>query len=167
MAIKLNKDLQVKFKKFNSDKRARYSLLALMAIFFLTLPAEFLCNVRPTLLVVDGKPYFPILLTYSEQDFGGPLLSEPDYKSERFLRILKGESPDSSADMDLSDFDEGDDTGLILGLEDFEEDDSLMPVTETKPETIPESPVALAKPRDYWMLWPPVRYDYKYIPSHS
>ncbi len=167
MAIKLNKDLQVKFKKFNSDKRARYSLLALMAIFFLTLPAEFLCNVRPTLFVVDGKPYFPILLTYSEQDFGGPLLSEPDYKSERFLRILKGESPDSSADMDLSDFDEEDDTGLILGLEDFEEDDSLMPVTETKPETIPESPVALAKPRDYWMLWPPVRYDYKYIPSHS
>ncbi len=167
MAIKLNKDLQVKFQKFNSDKRARYSLLALMAIFFLTLPAEFLCNVRPTLLVVDGKPYFPILLTYSEQDFGGPLLSEPDYKSERFLRILKGESPDSSADMDLSDFDEGDDTGLILGLEDFEEDDSLMPVTETKPETIPESPVSLAKPRDYWMLWPPVRYDYKYIPSHS
>ena len=167
MAIKLNKDLQVKFQKFNSDKRARYSLLALMAIFFLTLPAEFLCNVRPTLFVVDGKPYFPILLTYSEQDFGGPLLSEPDYKSERFLRILKGESPDSSADMDLSDFDEGDDIGLILGLEDFEEDDSLMPVTETKPETIPESPVALAKPRDYWMLWPPVRYDYKYIPSHS
>jgi len=167
VAIKLNKDLQVKFKKFNSDKRARYSLLALMAIFFLTLPAEFLCNVRPTLLVVDGKPYFPILLTYSEQDFGGPLLSEPDYKSERFLRILKGESPDSSADMDLSDFDEEDDTGLILGLEDFEEDDSLMPVTETKPETIPESPVALAKPRDYWILWPPVRYDYKYIPSHS
>jgi microcin C transport system permease protein len=167
VATKLNKDLQVKFQKFNSDKRARYSLLALMAIFFLTLPAEFLCNVRPTLLVVDGKPYFPILLTYSEQDFGGPLLSEPDYKSERFLRILKGESPDSSADMDLSDFDEGDDTGLILGLEDFEEDDSLMPVTETKPETIPESPVALAKPRDYWMLWPPVRYDYKYIPSHS
>ena len=167
MATKLNKDLQVKFQKFNSDKRARYSLLALMAIFFLTLPAEFLCNVRPILLVVDSKPYFPILLTYSEQDFGGPLLSEPDYKSERFLRILKGESPDSSADMDLSDFDEGDDIGLILGLEDFEEDDSLMPVTETKPETIPESPVALAKPRDYWMLWPPVRYDYKYIPSHS
>ena len=165
--MKLNKDLQVKFQKFKSDKRARYSLLALMTIFFLTLPAEFLCNVRPVLLVVDSKPYFPILLTYSEQDFGGPLLSEPDYKSERFLRILKGESPDSSADMDLSDFDEEDDTGLILGLEDFEEDDSLIPVTETKPETIPESPVALAKPRDYWMLWPPVRYDYKYIPSHS
>ncbi len=59
MAMKLSKDLQVKFQRFNSDKRARYSLIDLMMIFFLTLPAEFLCNVRPILLVVDGKPYFP------------------------------------------------------------------------------------------------------------
>jgi len=186
VAIKLNKDLQVKFQKFNRDKRARYSLIALMMVFFLALPAEFLCNVRPILLVVDGKPHFPILLTYSEQDFGGPLLSEPDYKSERFLRILKGESPDTSASMDLSDFDEGDGEGLsldmgdfdeeeedisstplILTLEDFEEDDSLTLLPNTEKEKIPEVPTTAIKTRDYWMLWPPVRYDYKYIPSHS
>jgi len=184
--MKLNKDLQVKFQKFKSDKRARYSLLALMTIFFLTLPAEFLCNVRPVLLVVDSKPYFPILLTYSEQDFGGPLLSEPDYKSERFLRILKGESPDASTDMDLSDFDEEDNSGLSLGLgdfdegeeevpsapltltlDDFEEDDSLTPIPEATNEIVSESPATALKARDTWMLWPPVRYDYKYIPSHS
>jgi len=184
--MKLNKDLQVKFQKFNSDKRARYSLLALMTIFFLTLPAEFLCNVRPTLLVVDGKPYFPILLTYSEQDFGGPLLSEPDYKSERFLKILKGESPDASTDFDLSDFDEEGSEGLSLGLgdfdeeeaeitsaplilklEDFEEDNSLTPLPETQNKTVPDASATPLKPHDYWMLWPLVRYDYKYIPSHS
>ena len=184
--MKLNKDLQVKFQKFKSDKRARYSLLALMTIFFLTLPAEFLCNVRPVLLVVDSKPYFPILLTYSEQDFGGPLLSEPDYKSERFLRILKGESPDASTDMDLSDFDEEDNSGLSLGLgdfdegeeevssapltltlDDFEEDGSLTPIPEATNEIVSESPATALKARDTWMLWPLVRYDYKYIPSHS
>jgi len=184
VAIKLNKDLEVKLQRFNRDKRARYSLFALMVIFFLTLPAEFLCNVRPLLLVVDGKPYFPIILNYSEQDFGGPLLSEPDYKSERFLRILKGESPDASTAMDLSDFDEGGETGLELGLgdfdegeeevtsapliltlDDFEEDDSLAPLAESEPAT--ESTTATLKTRDYWMLWPPVRYDYKHIPSHS
>jgi len=182
--MKLNKDLQVKFQRFNRDKRARFSLIALMVIFFLTLPAEFLCNVRPILLVVDGKPYLPIVLTYSEQDFGGPLLSEPDYKSERFLRILRGESPDDSATMDLSDFDEGDDADLTLGLgdfdeaedasapliltlEDFEEDDSLTPLQETQTEIVPESPTIALKARDTWMIWPPVRYDYKYIPSHS
>jgi len=182
--MKLNKDLQVKFQKFNSDKRARYSLVVLAAIFFLTLPAEFLCNVRPILLMVDGKPFSPIALTYSEQDFGGPLLSEPDYKSERFLRILKGESPDSSTDLSLSDFDdeeglslglgdfdeEGEEASsapLILTLEDFEEDDSLTPLPETKKETVSDAPATALKARDYWMLWPPVRYDYKYIPSHS
>jgi microcin C transport system permease protein len=186
VAIKLNKDLQVKFQRFNRDKRARYSLIALMIVFFLTLPAEFLCNVRPILLVVDGKPYIPIVLTYSEQDFGGPLLSEPDYKSERFLRILKGESPDASTDMGLSDFDEGDDADLTLGLgnfdeeeektssaplvltlDDFEEDDSSSPLVATKTESAPESSTTTLEARDYWMLWPPVRYDYKHIPSHS
>jgi microcin C transport system permease protein len=182
--MKLNKDLQVKFQKFNSDKRARYSLIALVTVFFLTLPAEFLCNVRPILLVVDGKPYIPILLTYSEQDFGGPLLSEPDYKSKRFLRILKGESPDASAEMDLSDFDEGNDANLALGmgdfdeeevsskpliltLDDFEEDESLEQLPEAEKEMIPDTPVTALNARDYWMLWPLVRYDYKYIPSHS
>jgi microcin C transport system permease protein len=182
--MKLNKDLQVKFQKFNSDKRARYSLIALMAIFFLTLPAEFLCNVRPILLVVDGKPHFPILFNYSERDFGGPLLSEPDYNSQRFLRILKGETPDGSTDLGMSDFDEGDGLSLGLGdfdeeeedvssapliltLEDFEEDDSLAPLSETKTEMVPEAPSPALEARDFWILWPPVRYDYKYIPSHS
>jgi len=184
--MKLNRDLQVKFQKFNSDKRARYSLIVLMAFFFLTLPAEFLCNVRPILLVVDSKPYFPILFTYSEQDFGGPLLSEPDYKSERFERILKGESPDTSTTMDLSDFEEESDEGLSLGLgdfdeeeenispaplilsmEDFEEDDNLTPLPKTKEQITPDFPTTALEVREFWTLWPPVRYDYKYIPSYS
>lgn len=183
--MKLDKDLQIKLQKFNSDKRARYSLIILAAFFFLALPAEFLCNVRPLFMIVDGKPYFPILLTYSEQDFGGPLLSEPEYKSERFLRILNGESPDTSADVDLNDFDESSNANLsldigdfdegekdvssaplILTLEDFEEDDSLTP-QEAQKELSEENPVAPSTPRDYWILWPPIRYDYIYIPSHS
>lgn len=183
--MKLSQDLQIKFQKFKSDKRARYSLMALMIAFFLTLPAELLYNVRPIILVVDSKPYFPILFTYSEQDFGGPLISEPDYKSQRFLRILKGEPPEESAGLDLSDFeedgaglslglgdfDEGEDEAsgspLVLTLDDFEEDDSVLPLPEPEKATLPESPGSALQARDYWMIWPPVRYDYKYIPSHA
>lgn len=183
--MKLSQDLQIKFQKFKSDKRARYSLMALMIAFFLTLPAELLYNVRPIILVVDSKPYFPILFTYSEQDFGGPLISEPDYKSQRFLRILKGEPPEESAGLDLSDFeedgaglslglgdfDEGEDetsgSPLVLTLDDFEEDDSVLPLPEPEKATLPESPGSALQARDYWMIWPPVRYDYKYIPSHA
>ncbi|MCH7649645.1 MAG: ABC transporter permease subunit [Nitrospinae bacterium] len=183
--MKLSQDLQIKFQKFKSDKRARYSLMALMIAFFLTLPAELLYNVRPIILVVDSKPYFPILFTYSEQDFGGPLISEPDYKSQRFLRILKGEPPEESAGLDLSDFeedgaglslgledfdegeDEASDSPLVLTLDDFEEDDSVLPLPEPEKATLPESPGSALQARDYWMIWPPVRYDYKYIPSHA
>ncbi|MCH7498618.1 MAG: ABC transporter permease subunit [Nitrospinae bacterium] len=183
--MKLSQDLQIKFQKFKSDKRARYSLMALMIAFFLTLPAELLYNVRPIILVVDSKPYFPILFTYSEQDFGGPLISEPDYKSQRFLRILKGEPPEETAGLDLSDFeedgaglslglgdfDEGEDetygSPLVLTLDDFEEDDSVLPLPEPEKATLPESPGSALQARDYWMIWPPVRYDYKYIPSHA
>ena len=183
--MKLSQDLQIKFQKFKSDKRARYSLMALMIAFFLTLPAELLYNVRPIVLVVDSKPYFPILFTYSEQDFGGPLISEPDYKSQRFLRILKGEPPEESAGLDLSDFEEdgaglslglgdfdegeGEASGspLVLTLDDFEEDDSVLPLPEPEKATLPESPGSALQARDYWMIWPPVRYDYKYIPSHA
>jgi len=186
VAIKLNKDLQVKFQKFKSDKRARYSLLALMTLFFLTLPAEFLCNVRPILLVVDSKPYFPILFSYSEKDFDGPLSSEPDYKSERFLRILKGESPDLITDTDSNEFEANTNTGLTLSLEDFEEgeedlssvpmelslndfeeDDAITPTPQAKNKIIPEATVSVTSPREYWIIWPPVRYDYQYIPSYS
>lgn len=61
--IRINKDLQTKLRKFRNDKRAYYSMLALLIAFLLALPAELLCNVRPILLVVDGKPYFPIFVT--------------------------------------------------------------------------------------------------------
>ncbi len=181
--MKLNQDLQVKFRKFMSEKRAKFSLIVLTAAFLLALPAEFFCNVRPLLLVVDGKPYSPIIFTYSEQDFGGPLISEPDYKSKRFMRLLKGEPLEESFAIDLSDFEE-DDAGLSLGLDDFEEgeeevqhaplvltlddfeeDDAETPLPEAQNETSPES--AKRKSHDFWILWPPVRYDYKYIPRYS
>lgn len=184
--MKLNRDLQIKFQKFNSDKRAKFSLIVLMTFFFLALPAEFLCNVRPLLLVVDSKPYFPILFTYSEQDFGGELASEPDYKSERFTHLLKGVSPSASPDMDLGDFDEGggsdlrldlgdfdeeeediSSTPLVLTMADFEEDDLDLSVENPEETTPSETPTVTAKAHDYWMLWPPIRYDYQYIPSHS
>ena len=89
--MRLSKDLQVKIKIFRRDRRAFYSFLFISALFLLTLPAELICNVRPLLLVVNDRPYFPILFSYSEKDFGGHLLSEPDYKSDHFIRLLTGE----------------------------------------------------------------------------
>ncbi len=119
----MDTDFQIKLRKFKNDKRAFYSFLFLLTAFLLALPAELTCNVRPLLLVVDGKPHFPIFVTYSEKDFGGTLPSEPDYKSKRFMRLLSGEAEPyaDSTELDLGDFEE--EAGFTLDLDDFEEDE--------------------------------------------
>lgn len=170
--LKINKELQTKLFIFKNDKRAYASFLILTFFFLITLPAEFICNVRPLIIVLEGKPYFPIPFTYSEEDFGGVLPSEPDYKSVRFMNILKG-IPDTpiqivdksnSFDLQLDDF-ENEDTEdkqtFIIELDDFEESD------ESITSTIDSSSIKNVSPRDPWILWPPIRYDYKYIPTES
>ena len=168
--LRLNKELKVKLEVFKKDKRAYYSFLILAFLFVATLPAELICNVRPIMIVVEGKPFFPIPLTYSEKDFGGVLPSEPDYKSARFLRILKGvpEAPSIQVNnkntfgLQLDDFeDEDEEPAFSIGLDDFEENGE--PATP---------PVATAStkhltPRDAWIVWPPIPFDYKYIPTES
>ena len=164
--LKLNKEFKVRLEVFKNDKRAYFSFLVLAFLFLATLPAELICNVRPLIIVVEGKPYFPIPFTYSEKDFGGTLPSEPDYKSARFLNILKGVAPSIEAEtknsfgLQLDDFEEEDvveEPAFSIGLDDFE--DSAEAITPTNAPKI--------SPRDHWILWPPVVYDYEYIPTDS
>ena len=154
-----NKVLHAKFVIFKNDKRAYYSLIILAFFFVVTLPAELICNVRPVLIVVDGKTFFPIFSTYSEKDFGGIYPNEPDYKSTRFMQLLKGDTNG------LSFFQENKETlslqnedAFDISLDDFED-------TEESSTSIPE--LTNLSPREYWILWPPIQYDYKYIPTES
>ena len=61
--LRLNKELKVKLEVFKKDKRAYYSFLILAFLFIATLPAELICNVRPIMIVVEGKSFFPIPFT--------------------------------------------------------------------------------------------------------
>ena len=180
--MQLSDELKIKLRKFRKDKRALISFTLLFSAFLITLPAELICNVRPLILVVDGKAHFPIFITYSEQDFGGTLISEPDYKSDRFLRLLNGgklpgepidrgaiEADANGLDLGLDDFDEEEsevieETLLYLTLEDFNEEGGYAPAPSSMDEGYIETTSA---PKDYWALWPPIRYDYKYIPIKS
>jgi len=151
--LRLNKEWKTKLGIFRNDRRAYYSFLLLAFLFIICLPAELICNIRPILLVVEGKPYFPIAITYSEKDFGGVLPSEPDYKSKNFINLLSGIESSSIYT---------EEKGLGLDLGDFEdEEDESTPVIQNQPEPTNNSP------REYSMFWPPVRYDYKYIPTES
>ena len=172
--MKISKDFSLKWNKFKRDRRAFISFIFLFTLFIVTIPAEFLCNTRPIILIVEGKTFIPVLFTYSEKDFGGTLLSEPDYLSKRFKNLLEGvtEGPiynstknknSSTFDIGLDDFEEKEETFSIT-IDDFEDEFNENSISQNTKIPIP---ISRAKPIDYWILWPPIRYDYKYIPTES
>ena len=174
--MNFNRDLKLKIDRFKSDLRAKISLTLIIMAFLISLPAEFICNVRPIVIVVDGKWFFPILFKYSERNFGGTLPSEPDYKSENFQSYLKGELPIKKAiteidkegfSLRIDDFEEEMSSSpkelLVLELNDFEDN----PITHNETKEILTKKEFPRKPGNIWILWPPVKYDYKYIPTTS
>ena len=172
--MKISKDFNLKWNKFKRDRRAFISFIFLFTLFIVTIPTEFLCNTRPIILIVEGKTFIPVLFTYSEKDFGGTLLSEPDYLSKRFKNLLEG-VPEGSIynstnnknlstfDIRLDDFEEKEETFSIT-IDDFEDEFNENSISQNTKIPIP---ISRAKPIDYWILWPPIRYDYKYIPTES
>ena len=172
--MKVTKDFNLKWNKFKHDKRAFISFILLLILFIITTPAEFICNTRPIILVVEGKTFIPVLFSYSEKDFGGTLLSEPDYLSKKFRNLLDGIPEDnyfdsndnnksSSFDINLDDFEEQEPV-FSIEIDDFEDE---VNESHISPNTNGVILKPSKKPLDYWALWPPVRYDYKYIPSES
>ena len=172
--MKISKDFNLKWNKFKRDRRAFISFIFLLTLFIITIPAEFLCNTRPIVLIVEGKTFIPVLFTYSEKDFGGTLLSEPDYLSKRFTNHLEGIPEDtifnstennksSTFEIDLDDFEEQEPV-FSVEIDDFEDGLNESHISLNTKNAIPNPPI---KPLDYWALWPPVRYDYKYIPTES
>ena len=172
--MKISKDFNLKWNKFKRDRRAFISFIFLFTLFIVTIPAEFLCNTRPIILIVEGKTFIPVLFTYSEKDFGGTLLSEPDYLSKRFKNLLEGvpegsiynstnNKNSSTFDIGLDDFEEKEETFSIT-IDDFEDEFNENSISQNTKIPIP---ISRAKPIDYWILWPPIRYDYKYIPTES
>ena len=172
--MKISKDFNLKWNKFKRDRRAFISFIFLLTLFIITIPAEFLCNTRPIVLIVEGKTFIPVLFTYSEKDFGGTLLSEPDYLSKRFTNHLEGIPEDtifnstennksSTFEIDLDDFEEQEPV-FSIEIDDFEDGLNESHISLNTKNAIPNPPI---KPLDYWALWPPVRYDYKYIPTES
>jgi len=158
--MKISKDFNLKWNKFKRDRRAFISFIFLFTLFIVTLPAEFLCNTRPIILIAEGETFIPVLFTYSEKDFGGTLLSEPDYLSKRFTNLLEG-IPEVSV---FNSTESKNSSRFEIQLDDFEDEDNENHIPKYTKNTIPNPPI---KPIDYWILWPPIRYDYKHIPTES
>jgi microcin C transport system permease protein len=79
-----------RWQNFKSNTRGYWSFWIFLALFILSLFAEFIANDKPFYVRVDGKSYFPAIFTYSETDFGGDFETAADYR-DPFLQNLIAE----------------------------------------------------------------------------
>ena len=71
-----------RMKRFYENKRAFISLVIFSVLFIISLFAEFIANDKPIILKYNDKYYFPIFKVYTDEEFGGFLNSEADYKDK-------------------------------------------------------------------------------------
>ncbi len=79
---------QRRLRAFKSNERGYYSFILFMALFFLTLFAEFIANDKPFILEYNGALYTPIFKMYTEKQFGGEFETEADYRDPEVQRLI-------------------------------------------------------------------------------
>ena len=78
-----------RLQRFTANRRGWYSLWIFTALFIFSLGAELFANDKPLLIKFDDQYYYPVLFTYSEQEFGGELPTEADYRDEFVLELIQ------------------------------------------------------------------------------
>ena len=117
---------------FKANRRAFWSLWIFLAIFTVTLFAEFVANDRPLAVRFDGEWRFPIFRFYSEADFGGEFQTEAEYASPEVKCLIAT-------------------GGMEACLDDPEGVLAQVPSGKVDGE-------AIANPG--WALWPPIPYSF-------
>jgi microcin C transport system permease protein len=79
---------QRRWDTFKTNRRGYWSLWIFLAIFSVTLVAEFVANDRPIMASYKGEILFPVLTDYPEEKFGG-FLAVTDYKDPVILNEIE------------------------------------------------------------------------------
>jgi microcin C transport system permease protein len=74
-----------RFGQFRANRRGYVAFWVFLALFLVTLMAEFVANDKPLVLAYRGELYFPIFKSYPETTFGGSFETEARYR-DAFLR---------------------------------------------------------------------------------
>ena len=80
---------QRRWRNFKANKRGYYSALIFSVLFSLSLGAEFIANDKPIVMVLDDEVYWPVFFTYTEQELGGSLKTEADYREDFMLDMVE------------------------------------------------------------------------------
>lgn len=79
-----------RWQRFRSHRRGWWSLCLFLGVFALSLGGELIANDKPLLVSYQGQWYFPAFKRYTEQDFGGQLPFQPDYRSGSVRQLIEG-----------------------------------------------------------------------------
>lgn len=85
--IRLTPITRRRLYNFRANRRGFWSLWIFLALFGLTLCAEFIANDKPLLVRYDGAFYYPVFVAYPETTFDGEFATEADYR-DPFVREL-------------------------------------------------------------------------------
>ena len=69
-----------RWENFKRNRRGYWSLWLFLVLFFVSLFAEFIANDKPFLILMNGRAYFPAVITYPETTFGGDFETAADYR---------------------------------------------------------------------------------------
>ena len=73
---------------FRRNRRGYWSMWVFLAIFFVSLFAEFIANDRPFFVWFDGGIYLPVFEAYPETTFGGEFPTEADYRDPFVIELI-------------------------------------------------------------------------------
>ena len=73
---------------FRRNRRGFWSLWIFLAVFLVTLFAEFIANDRPIVVRFEGAWYFPVFTDYPETTFGGEFPTAADYRDPAVQKLI-------------------------------------------------------------------------------
>ncbi|WP_407316398.1 ABC transporter permease [Pseudomonas sp. nanlin1] len=74
--------------RFKANRRGWWSLWLFLALFVMSLGGELIANDKPLLLKYDGAYYWPVFKRHTEQEFGGQLPFQADYRSDYVRQLI-------------------------------------------------------------------------------
>jgi microcin C transport system permease protein len=86
-----------RWESFKANRRGYWSLWVFLAVFILSLFAEFIANDKPIYIHVNGQSFFPAVVTYPDTAFGpkgDPNLfgTAADYRDDYLMDLIKKEN---------------------------------------------------------------------------
>ncbi|OIP85504.1 MAG: peptide ABC transporter permease [Rhodobacterales bacterium CG2_30_65_12] len=125
---------QRRWRNFQRNRRAFWSLMIFAVLFGVSLFAELIANDKPILVRYDGGFYAPILRFYPETAFGGDFRTEAVYSDIEVQCLIVSQGQESC----------------------FDDPEAVM-------DDAADGKIGGAAINTGWLLWPPVPYSYDTI----